>query len=183
MLDRLAEMARAGAGIVRIRDFGCTHTGTLGCSDCAVSPGIEAWKAICFLRIEVVLSRGNRFRKTSVVKWPYSRHDARDLDSVLADLQVMSQFPPGRKLVDKRGLLARAFDRVVRRTSHGIYALRSPSAIDPAKTVTAEFCDVRGQAEVSIVERTSSRGFTMAQMPHDAIASVRAAVSAYAHER
>jgi hypothetical protein len=180
MLDRLAEAARTGAGIVRIRDFGCTHAGTLGSSACAVSPGIEAWKGVYFLRVEVVLSRGSSFRKTSVVKWPYSRHDARDLDSVLADLGVMSQFPPGQKLVDRRGLLARAFDRAIRRKSYGIYTLRSPAAIDPAKTVTAEFCDFRGQAEVSIVERTSSRGFILAQMPHGAIASVRAAVSDYA---
>ncbi len=182
MLDRLAEVARAGAGIVRIRDFGCTYTGRLGYSDCAVSPGIEAWNGAYFLRIEVVLSRGKGFRQTSVVKWPYSRHDPHDLDAVLADLELMSQFPPRHGLVDRRGLLARVFDRVIRRRCHGVYTLRSPAAIDPAKTVTAEFCELWGQAEVSVVERTASRGSILALMPHAAVGSVRAAVSAYARE-
>ncbi|MEQ1943069.1 hypothetical protein ABMA32_11700 [Mesorhizobium sp. VNQ89] len=179
MLDEVARAVSASVGIAPCHDFGSVHLGKIGYTDCETRLSIESWQGAWYVRMEVVHSRGWSYRKTSVVKWPYSRRGPRDLAVVLEDLAVLACFPPSPPLPDSRGSLGRLVDRLIRRRNYGRYEFRSTLEVTPRVSVHAEINAYGNKPEISLFEKVESRGFILGQVPHDAISAISSALDAY----
>ena len=181
MLEAVMRDLRTGAGTGSevVADLGVVHTGRVGLQQCAVSVRIEHASGLFHLCVETELSDGPGFRRTRVVRWPYSRRDRRDLARVLVDLHVVRAGPRRHVFVDDRGPAARLLDGLTRRVVHGTYRFRSPVAGDPQRPVEAELVDVGAARTVTLAESTARGGRIAAHLPHAAFAGICAAVERY----
>jgi len=179
MLEAAMRDLRAGAGLGTVADLGVVHTGRVGLQQCAVSVRIEQGDGLFHLCIVTELSDGPGFRRTRVVRWPYSRRDRRDLARALVDLHVVRAGPREHVFVDDRGRAARLLDGLTRRVVHGTYRFRSPVEGDARSMVEAELVDLGSTRTVTLTETTARGGRIAAHVPHAAFAGMCAAVERY----
>jgi len=180
--DTLIERLRAEAGVERVADLGPVHQGRIGYAHCTVSTGIERWQGMYFVWVAVTHQKNRAGRSTRIVKWPYSRQSATDLDGVLTDFRALEQLASKPAQTDQRGWFARGFDKLIGRDPVSEHRLASPLAPESSHgpTVTATVVRMGGQLEVALVEhRPSGMGIT-AQFPLGACASLRQALRAHA---
>src|SRR5690606_35392002 len=96
---------------------------------------------------------------TRVIKWPYSRRSATDLQAVLADLRLLEQISAPGRLPDTRGWFGRQFDRLTGTEFLGEYRLKSPLRDEDYEgRIDARLYRWREQCEVSLVEGRKGHG-------------------------
>ena len=179
MLDSVRDALRNDAGIVETARFDTVHEGKAGRTDCRTSGSIESWSGMFYFAVEADLTKGPGFRRTRVMKWPYSRRDALDLDGVVSDLRNVARAPHGVALQDRRTGVGRFFDRLIGRNVKGTYAFASPIDNEPGFSVTATIEESGGQKLVLLTERAKGRGFIMSQIPQPAFAALADALEAF----
>lgn len=181
MLQGLMTPLRRFAGIRPIADLGTVHRGPLGQVDCEVSMWLEQWRGQALIVIQVIHRRGSSFVRTGVLKWPCSRARPLQLQAVIEDLRrVEAAVIDGSALVDRRGVLGRTVDGMIRRDYLGEYALGSVLPQRPRVRVSAALENSNAQTWVTLTERRRGRGMTMVQFPHAAVAALRQALERYA---
>lgn len=180
--DDLRSRLKDLTGTEAVVDLGLVHQGRIGYADCKVATGIERWQGMYFVWISVVHQKNRAGRHTSIIRWPYSRSSAKDLDHVLADIRVIENAVAGPSLADHRGWFGRGFDRLIGREHIGEYRLTSPLQSEPlyGGKVKATIVRMGGQLEVSLVEGRSAGVIILAQFPHAACARLRHALATYA---
>lgn len=178
MLDAAIDGLRRQAGIADVADLGVVHSSMVGHARCDVSVGIESVQGTFYLRIVCVHHRGTAFRRTRVVKWPYSRSEPRDLDAALHDLRVVRDGPSSR-FVDDRSGVGRLVDRLIGRHFLGTFRFGSAIRVKPAIEVTAGLSGAGADAVVALTEKTPGRGWLMAHVPHSAFAGICNALDGY----
>lgn len=179
MLEPAVRDLKSAVGIEEIADLGIVHSGPVGVQTCDVSMRIERWQGMFHICIDSVLSDGPAFRRTRVVKWPYSGRDRRDLAKVLVDLHVVRAGPRPGVFVDDRTAAGKWLDTLTRRVVHGTYTFRSPLDTDLKIGVTAEIVDVGGGRTVTLTESVPRKGHVAAHVPHAAFPGLCAAIERY----
>lgn len=179
MLGTVMRDVRSGEGIEDIADLGTVHCGPLGSQLCEVSLRIERRQDLYHLCIGTALSDGPAFRRTRVVKWPYSRRDRRDLTGALVDFHVVKAGPRPGVFVDDRTSAGKLLDSLTRRVVHGAYRFRSPMEAGPGIVIHAEIVDVCGHRTVTLAESTPRKGRVEAHLPHAAFAGLCAGIERY----
>ena len=180
--DKIRAGLRMASGTDSIVDMGVVDRSRMGYSDCAVSTGIERWEDMYFVWISVVHQKNSAGRNTRVVKWPYSRRSAADLDGVLADLRALEATATGATLPDKRGWFERLLDKLTRSEYVGEYHPASQLDAAPVYTgrVVAKVARWGGQLNVSMTESKPGGTLILAQFPVAAFARIRQALAGFA---
>lgn len=173
MLEAVFDGLRTAAGVDTVADLGAVYRENLGHNDCSIAAGVEYWREAYYFRLAVTHSRGRSFRKTRVIKWPYSTHAACDIEGVLADLEAVENAKTAGTLIDRRGGLGRFFDNLTGRAYYGGYEFSSVIGHETPVEVSAEIAESGDLTLVTLTERRKGSGFTLAHVPHQAFAAVR----------
>lgn len=177
MLERVANDLKLRTGVVQIADFGVLFTRE-NRTTCEVSAGVEQYDGTFRLFIAVSHVRGGSFRRR-VVSWPYSKHDARELHTVIADLRAIESPFSAAVLTDHRSAFGRFFDRLTGRAYLGGYDLTSPVRTNVPVSVRAEISSEKHGLLVTLKETRSTRGISYAHVLQEAIRRIREVVEAY----
>ncbi len=183
--DKIRAGLHAASGTETIVDLGVVERGRMGYADCTVSTGIDRWEGLYFLWIQVVHQKGRGGRNTRVIRWPYSRTSATDLDGVLADLRALESTAVGAALPDNRGWFERMLDKLTRAEYVGEYHPASQLEVSPVYQgqVVAKVCHWGGQLNVSMTESRSGGSGILAQFPVSAFAHIRQALAGFAAQQ
>lgn len=162
-----------------VADFGLVYQGKIGYSQCRVSLSIESWQQMFFIRVSVEHQKNRAGRMTRVIKWPYSRIDARQLSAVIDDWRNIELSTPNSEWVDSRNLVIRWIDWLTGCQHLGEYRLKSPLTEGYDGVVRATGSIIGGQREIWLREGRKAGVLIMAQFPHAACEAIRQALSAY----
>jgi len=185
-LDQLADELQKSIGVEQIVDLGVVYQGRIGYADCAVAVGIETWRETYFVHV-VVVHKKSGGRNTRVIKWPYSRTTAVDLNRVIADLSVIAHVDATSPLPDTRHWLSRCFDRLLPWKQLGSYEFVSllgeaelAGTGIQTSTVRAKVARIGKQIEVSLSEFRTGGAVILAQFPRQAIPAMQLALNQFA---
>lgn len=168
MLEDIFKGLSSAAGIETVEDFGSVYEKEINNNVATIKLSIERYNAYYFVRIAVSYRRGMS-GKTRVIKWPYSKTDAKDLSIVIEDITKITQAKdhPELDLRDNRTGIGRWFDSLTGRKYYGHFDFSSPKKITDDVNVSAEIADSGKDTLVSLTERKKGHGFILAHPQHD----------------
>jgi hypothetical protein len=179
-ISELTAVMHNWAGVQIIEDFDEVYQGIVGRAECYVGLRIEYWEEMYYLAMVVTL-RKPAGSTTRVIKWPYSRMSAHDIQDVIDDFETLWEIPASVRQQDTRGWFGRMIDSVTGVTHLGEYKIAS-RLTNQATNVDVRLVQVNQQTQVWFSEYRQAGVVTIAQIPHEACPVIGKVLAQYRHE-
>lgn len=181
LLSAVADLTREFVGVADVADLGLVYLGNIGYAECRIEASITQRAGTFYVRL-VVENKRSAGTKTSVINWPFSTHDPRDLQQFCSDLQVIENANLVQaSLPDNRDAFMCGIDYMfgIRHLGEHAFEATVPDEVLNGLKLKAMLSGWGNGVDVTLSESRQPGVVILAQFPHAACEKIRRALVEY----